>query len=41
LPFFSQIARIQFRLLDGSSFVNQFDPNQKLEEVRQYVVNVK
>ncbi|KAM6984987.1 UBX domain-containing protein 4 [Aplochiton taeniatus] len=34
----SAIARIQFRLPDGSSFTNQFPSESKLQEVRQFVV---
>lgn len=33
----SNIARLQFRFVDGSSVVNQFTPDQTLEEVRQFV----
>jgi len=33
----SEIARIKFCFTDGSSLSSQFDPNQKLEEVREFV----
>jgi len=33
----STFARIQFRLTDGSSVVNQFDPNQTLDEARLFI----
>jgi len=33
----SNIARLQFRFVDGSSVVNQFTPDQTLDEVRQFV----
>jgi hypothetical protein len=36
----SEICRIQFRFVDGSSIANQFDPNQKLMEVRDFVAQV-
>lgn len=34
----STVARIQFRLPDGSSFTNQFPSESKLQEARQFVV---
>ncbi|KAM7406807.1 hypothetical protein PAMA_002838 [Pampus argenteus] len=34
----STIARIQFRLPDGSSFTNQFPSQSKLQEARQFAV---
>lgn len=37
---FSATARIQFRLPDGSSFTNQFSSQDKLQEARQFVVQV-
>lgn len=36
----STIVRIQFRLPDGSSFTNQFPLQGRLQEVRQFVVQV-
>ncbi|CAF0843116.1 unnamed protein product [Brachionus calyciflorus] len=33
----SNIARLQFRLVDGSSFNSQFEPNQTLKEVKDFV----
>lgn len=33
----SNVARLQFRFVDGSSVVNQFTPDQTLDEVRQFV----
>ena len=35
----SQIARIQFRFVDGSSVNQQFDPNQTLDEARSFVAD--
>lgn len=37
----SAIARIQFRLPDGSSFTNQFPSEAHLEEARQFAAQVK
>ncbi len=37
----STFARIQFRLTDGSSVVNQFDPNQTLDEARLFITEVR
>lgn len=36
----SAIARIQFRLPDGSSFTNQFPSEARLEEARQFAAQV-
>jgi hypothetical protein len=36
----SNIARLQFRFVDGSSFNSQFDPNQTLADVRDFVAQV-
>lgn len=36
----SNVARLQFRFVDGSSVVNQFTPDQTLDEVRQFVIQV-
>lgn len=36
----SNVARLQFRFVDGSSVVNQFTPDQTLDEVRQFVAQV-
>lgn len=36
----SQIARIQFKLIDGSSIVNQFDPNDTLSQAKQFISDV-
>jgi hypothetical protein len=35
----SQIARIQFRFVDGSSVNQQFDPNQTLDDARSFVAD--
>lgn len=35
----SKFARIQFRLTDGSSVVNQFEPEQKLDDAREFIKN--
>lgn len=37
----STVARIQFRLPDGSSFTNQFPSDAPLEEARQFAAQVK
>ena len=37
----SAIARIQFRLPDGSSFTNQFPSESRLQEARQFVAQVR
>lgn len=36
----SAVARIQFRLPDGSSFTNQFPSETRLQEARQFAVQV-
>lgn len=38
--FHSSVARIQFRLPDGSSFTNQFPSDAPLEEARQFAAQV-
>lgn len=38
--FHSTVARIQFRLPDGSSFTNQFPSDAPLEEARQFAAQV-
>jgi len=35
----SKFARIQFKLTDGSSIVNQFEPEQKLDDARTFITN--
>ena len=35
-----KIARVQFRLTDGGSVVNQFDPEQTLEDAKAFIANV-
>ena len=37
---YSAVARIQFRLPDGSSFTNQFPSDAPLEEARQFAAQV-
>ena len=34
------ISRIQFRLTDGSSVVNKFEPEQTLEDARTFITQV-
>lgn len=36
----SKFARIQFRLVDGQSIVNQFDADQTLNDARTFLTNV-
>lgn len=33
-----KVSRIQFRLTDGTSVIGQFDPEQKLEDARAFIV---
>lgn len=35
----SKVARIQFRLTDGSSVVNSFEPEQTLDDARMFITN--